>query len=181
MRIEALSLRRFRSFVLAGLFLVATSATSHALPPVGEATDQGLKAVAFVTVDTDWQEKWSSQRTETPNFSTHSKVRPGETITLVLLFAGASSAADGGISLECDVRVVGPGGTVLGELPTTSCADGTLSGPNTDLYLAKHFVEIEIREDFPKGPLTFEAGIRDVHRNLRVPIAVGVDVVGADE
>ncbi|ASP32867.1 hypothetical protein [Labrenzia sp. VG12] len=165
---------------LAALLLLLGPATALTLEPSATRSEQGFDVFAFVTVDTNWQEKWQTPRSTTPIFDTRSNVSPGQTITLLILFRGAEMN-EKGINLACDVKIIAPDGAVLGELPPTPCGQGKVPNPKTDFYMATRNVEILLTDDFPRGPLVFLVGVKDNLRDVHLPLALAVNVVDAKQ
>jgi hypothetical protein len=144
-------------------------------------TVSGFQATALLTDDANWVEKWGTPSDVPVYFDTVGRIGPGQTAILLVFFANPA-LRDGAASIECDARMLKPNGESV-ELPPFSCFAEKIDGGLGNFRMTGLRAEVEAEPSDPVGHYTFEIGVRDVLRDVRVPLEVAliVESAGASE
>lgn len=141
--------------------------------PSAKATRGGFVAVASIVTDPNWREIWNTPAETTPYFHTTSKMEPGDKAWLLTFFAGAK--LKGGVAqIKCDLKIIDPDGSIDSH-PAQLCYQGPIPGPEGSLFMTGLEVGLEVTAKDLDGLTTFEIGITDVNRGVRVPVKVSVE------
>ena len=91
-----------------------------------EISDFG--AYLVVTPDQKWREKWETAPSETPALETASKVKYGQSLSIILFYANPLLDSSGEMKLSCDIQVKRPNGTFSIDQKNIACGVGKLQG-----------------------------------------------------
>jgi hypothetical protein len=164
-------MRGLKLLLLAGLATggigLATSAEAACvLKGKGTACKGGLSAMTMLVTDKDWQKKWNTSRDATPQFHTASKLKQGQTATLLTFFAADQA---GLLQLSCELTIKEAGGKPQ-KVPAQLCFAGEVIAG--DIYLAGMSVGVE------GGDATgtqFTVGLKNDKTGAKLTLKTGVE------
>lgn len=164
--------------LLAGALLMCAAVTPAIAQTGGaqtsaQASSGGFMVVASIVTDADWREKWNTPPETAPKFHGPGKMKPGEKAWLLTFFSGAR-LKDGVAKLKCDVTITDPDGEVQRH-PAQLCFEGRTPGAEGSLFLTGLEIGFEVSPKDLDGITTFEIGVTDMQRGLRVPVEVSVE------
>jgi hypothetical protein len=134
----------------------------------------GFHALAVLTDDADWEEKWATPSDTVVYFNPVSQLDLGE-VGMLLVFFANPSVTDGQANIACDLTIRKPNGAVQ-NVPPFLCFDAEPLGPVSDIRMTSLHVELKVEASDPTGEWMFEIGVADTRRGVRVPLVVKVDV-----
>ncbi|NKB29018.1 MAG: hypothetical protein GKR99_16285 [Rhodobacteraceae bacterium] len=184
------SLRAMAAFALTTLLLAAPQPISAQEQTDGDAADQeftlvpaaqgeanGFRALAVITSDEDWLEKFQNAGADGPEFLLTPGIAIGKPARLLLFFAGAFPQ-DGKVNVLCYLRLY-EDDEVVHEVDTTQCSNADDPGDITRLMLADTTLVVTPEEADAGKILRIEVEITDGFRSEVVPIEVSVFYGGA--
>ncbi len=144
-------------------------------------TVAGFRAFALLTDNQNWQEKWNTPPETAVQFDNIGLVHLGETAILLIFFANPM-LRNGVAEVECELKISKPDDEVE-DWHAVSCWAGGVDGPVENVRLAGLRIEVEVEPSDPSGVWIFGVGVRDVLRDVRVPLEVSllVDNGGGEE
>ena len=137
-------------------------------------TKDGFHAMAIITDDNLWQEKWETSPETIPQFNTVSTLSNGDSAMLLVFFSNPM-IKEKMVDISCDLKLIKPDGIVTEHGPT-ACFSQELQGRVENVRMAGLRVGFEIDQDDPRGIWDFEIGVRDMHRNVRIPLKVSLNI-----
>lgn len=162
------------SLSLSGLVRAEPVATVQPLVDTeARKTHDGFTGAILATTDRDWAEKWNKPSGEKPNFTLATAVPPGKPVFVLVFFANPKLDAEGKADVRCDLKVVGPDGTVTLDKKDAVCFDGKYDGGPNDVALAPGSINFAGEPDDPPGFWTFEVTLRDAVRNTELTLKTG--------
>ena len=138
----------------------------------------GFGAMLLVTPDADWKEKWDTPPETRPSYTSTDTVAVGETVTVLTFFSGNGADEMGKSNIHCDVRVTRPDGSVSSDVKDAECARGPAVGANY-IQLLGPVIQVVAEPSDPRGVWRIEITLRDMVRNLTVPLATQVTLIDA--
>jgi hypothetical protein len=167
----------FSALIHTGAFAETPTVQGCNCTSLDESLVDGFFARALLTDEENWRDKWDSPSNQVVNFNTINSVWQGDSAVLLVFFANAKL---NGIEaeIECDLKISKPDGNTQA-VPPTKCYFGPVIGSNENLRLTGFWVEMKVDAADPKGLWTFEVGVRDVLRGVRIPLEVSLMVDSA--
>lgn len=175
-----------RIIAVLSLCLLAAPAAAQWRDPQGNflpnapdrAQVDGFGGMLLVTPDADWAEKWNTPPETRPSFNSTTTVAVGDTVT-VLTFFGGSGADEAGLThIRCDMRVTRPDGSTSVDVKDAECARGQAVDAKYIQLLGPHLQLVAEPGDL-RGPWRIDVTLRDVTRNLTVPLTTQVTLTDA--
>ncbi|MDB5665795.1 hypothetical protein [Cypionkella sp.] len=161
--------------VLGSLMLFCSAAKAE---PAESKQVDGFMAMAILTPITQDElvTLWNTPRTESPHFAIWSKVQAGSYLSVVILVAGMT-LQDGKASVNCNVLIHLPDGKTQ-DVDLGECLGGPVTGPNTDLVLAKNF-GLTPDAGFINHDLSIDVKVRDNFGDVEIDLHPSVNIVDA--
>ena len=165
-------MRRILLAAMTCLALLSSPMAAEKARTSGQASRSGFGVVVSIVTDPNWKEIWNTPAENTPNFHTSSTLKVGQKAWLLSFFSGAK-LKNGVATLKCDLKITDPDGSV-DKHPAQLCFQGPASGPEGMMFMTGLEVGFEVAPSDLEGLTTFEVGITDVNRGVRVPVKVSI-------
>ncbi len=130
----------------------------------------GFAASLLLTSDADWQAKWETPADTTPSFTEASDVQLGGELFVLTFLSNPQLGEDGAAKVHCDVRMLRPDGSSSAEERDVPCFTARLPGPPTLLYMTNLHLKFVAEAGDPKGTWTAQVVVRDLLRNVSLPL-----------
>lgn len=124
----------------------------------------------IAVTDEDWREKWNTSAETTPRFHQARAVPYGKKVFMLIFFSNPKGDDAGNSNVLCDLTMTNPKGDVTLNQKDAPCFKGRLAGNAHNIYLAAPVVQFMAAPDDPAGTWVMEVTLRDVNRNVRVPL-----------
>jgi hypothetical protein len=131
-------------------------------------SSNGFAGNIILTPDADWKAKW--ERPDTPHYNAADKVKPGQTVTLLVLYGNPKPGADGNVKVMCDIQVIRPDGSFSVDEKDLVCAEGKLAGSPYDMRLAKYTPQFTGEPGDAPGTWIMRVRLTDAVRNVSVQL-----------
>ena len=149
--------------------------------PLPNSEDQktiaGFSGWLLITSDQDWKEKFDTEESVLPQFTTVNEIGLGEKITILTLYKNPQTNANNTINLTCDLRITRPDGTLSYDETDLECASEELIGPAENIrrtYLVIDFIA-ELTD--PYGFWTIEVILRDENAKIAIPLKKSFELI----
>lgn len=136
----------------------------------------GFAASLLVTSDADWQAKWETPPETTPGFTQADEVHPGGELFLLTFLSNPQLDENRVPKVHCDLRMLRPDGTTSIDERDVPCFTAALPGPPTLLYMTNLHLKFVAEASDPKGTWTAQVVVRDLLRNVSLPLQAHFDV-----
>lgn len=162
-----------------GVILTIAVPASAWAQPIGPkekdtATRNGFYAAALIVKDPDWREKWNTEPSQIPQFTTGSRLQPGEFGALLTFFSGATPK-QGRIAISCDLAIHYADGTQK-QFPAKPCAEDVVAEADDNLRMTRLEIELRPGTNDPAGIVRFDIGITDLNASVRLPLSVAFEL-----
>ncbi len=134
----------------------------------------GFVGLALLTADQNWQQKWSATGAGPVGVDPVGSVGLGETAILLVFFANPL-VREGQAEIACDLTILKPDGEST-LFPPTKCYSGPVVGKVAALRLSEFGIELKVEASDPAGEWIFQVGVKDVGRDVRLPLEVRLAV-----
>lgn len=124
----------------------------------------------LATTDEDWEKKWDTPADTTPVLTMAGTIPYGKKIHILTFFSNPKLDAQNKANVRCDIRIVTPSGKVGLEQKDATCFAGAIQGNPYALRLSGPVVDFSGDADDPSGTWTVEVALRDVVRNVELPL-----------
>jgi hypothetical protein len=142
------------------------------LTPRVEGESNGFRAVALMTSDENWLEKFQNPGENGPEFNLAPRLEIGKPARLLIFFAGAFPA-EGKLSILCGLRLT-QDGEIVHQVDPETCSEAADPGDETSLLLADTTLVITPTEQDKGKVLKIEAVVTDGIRGEFVPLELTV-------
>lgn len=129
----------------------------------------GFGAAVIITSDADWESKWKTPPSTTPNFSTTDKLKIGEQATILIFFANPKQDTAGSVDVTCDIKVTRPDGRVSDDRGLKGYT-GKLREVVTNTFLTETAIRVVGEPTDPLGEWVVEITVHDNVRHVSVPL-----------
>ncbi|MGG6343999.1 hypothetical protein ACQ5SA_12210 [Stenotrophomonas indicatrix] len=136
----------------------------------------GFAASLLVTSDADWQAKWETPPETTPGFTEASEVQLGGELFLLIFLSNPQLDEYRVPKVHCDLRMLRPDGSTSVDERDVPCFTAALPGPPTLLYMTNLHLKFVAEAGDPKGTWTAQVVVRDLLRNVSLPLQARFDV-----
>ena len=131
---------------------------------------KGFGGWLVVTPDKDWEEKWNTPESHTPNFSTAKYVKLGEELTILIFYGNATPDTVGNISVKCDIKVRKPDDTYSINARDVECAHGAQQGDPLSVRLTETIIKYVGEDGDPLGKWLVSVVLKDNIAGIEVPL-----------
>lgn len=139
-------------------------------------SSDGFAASLLVTSDADWRAKWETPPESTPSFTEASEVHLGGELFLLTFLSNPQLDENRVPKVHCDLRMLRPDGSTSVDERDVPCFTAALPGPPTLLYMTSVQLKFVAEASDPKGTWTAQVVVRDLLRNVSLPLQARFDV-----
>ena len=129
------------------------------------------------TPDKNWEEKWNAPKETIPHFSEAEEVELGEALTILPFFANPKLDENKNFSILCDIKITKPDGSFSINEIDVPCAQRVLDTNPMSIFLTQTVIKFIGETGDPYGKWTVYFNIKDVLRNIEVPLETSFKLV----
>ncbi len=112
----------------------------------------------------------------TPGFTQADEVHPGGELFLLTFLSNPQLDENRVPKVHCDLRMLRPDGSTSIDERDVPCCTAALPGPPTLLYMTNLHLKFVAEASDPKGTWTAQVVVRDLLRNVSLPLQAHFDV-----